>query len=89
MSGPPGLSLLSEAPVIPMPRPYMAPSSQVDDKLLVNMQNLSFAWYCIPTLGGSTGVSRGSDTQRKAQAPKALLPRQSLAAVATHCGRGE
>ena len=33
-------------------------------------------------------VSRGSDTQRKAQPPKALLPRQSLSAVATHCGRG-
>ena len=34
-------------------------------------------------------VNRGSDPQRKPQQPpKALLPRQSLSAVATHCGKG-
>ena len=27
----------------------------LDDKMLVGMQNLSFAWYCLPTLGGTIG----------------------------------
>ena len=34
----------------------------VDDKMLVGMQNLSFAWYCLPTLGGTIGGNTHTHT---------------------------
>jgi len=57
---------------------------QLDDeeKLILTCKTIGqgTGWTMMPSLTNRTSVARGN--------PKALLPRQSIQAVATHCGKG-
>jgi hypothetical protein len=55
-----------------------------DGRLTVIVKTASATWQNLSMLGGNRDVSEGLKTAT----PMALLPRQSIPAVALHCGRG-